>query len=55
MFDVYFQMHRRKVGEEEKCVFYYCRVNLTILNFVDCQLVWGKGGWVGGVLFISNI
>lgn len=44
-----------RLGRRKNAVFYYRRVNLTILNFVNCQLVWGLGGWVWGVLFISNI
>lgn len=50
-----FRCKKGMLGRRRNAVFYYCRVNLTILNFVNCQLDWGLGGWGWGVLFISNI
>lgn len=52
---VIFRCKKGMLERRRKAVFYYCRVNLTILTLVNCQLVWGMGGWVWGVLFISNI
>lgn len=52
---VIFRSKKGMLERRRKAVFYYCRVNLTILTLVNCQFVWGMGGWVWGVLFISNI